>query len=145
MRLDAFVGTWSIDRSIEDIAAGRNGTFAGHGTYRREGSILVYEEAGTISFPDYPAMAAQRSYRWRDGGDGSIVVDFADGRFFHRFYADETRPNAAHHCPPDRYQVSYDFSRWPRWNAEWRVLGPRKNYLTVSTFRPAGQSTTIGA
>ena len=28
-------------------------------------------------------------------------------------------------------------ARWPRWRAEWRVTGPRKDYGMVSRFRPA--------
>ena len=52
---------------------------------------------------------------------------------------DEPRPGAVHDCGADRYRVRYDFRRWPRWRAEWRVTGPAKNYGTVSEYRPAGQ------
>jgi hypothetical protein len=82
-------------------------------------------------------MRASRGYSWRDGGAGTIEVWFEDGRFFHRFCADEPEPAAAHDCPPDRYRVRYDFGRWPRWQAEWRVSGPRKDYGIVSRFGPA--------
>ena len=66
-------------------------------------------------------MTATRDYLWRDGGAGTIEVRFGDGRFFHRFLADEPEPAAEHDCPPDRYRVRYDFSRWPRWT---RRLAP---------------------
>ena len=46
-------------------------------------------------------------------------------------------PPPAHDCPPDSYRVRYDFRAWPRWQAEWRVTGPRKDYGIVSRFRPA--------
>jgi hypothetical protein len=64
-------------------------------------------------------------------------VLFADGRFFHRFDAEDPAPAAAHDCPPDLYRVRYDFRPWPRWQAEWRVTGPRKDYAMVSRYRPA--------
>jgi hypothetical protein len=33
--------------------------------------------------------------------------------------------------------VRYDFRDWPRWQAEWRVTGPRKDYGIVTRFRLA--------
>ena len=145
MRFEAFIGPWSIDRVIEDIRAARTGTFRGTAEFRHDDGALAYVETGEITLAGSPPMTASRAYRWSDGGDGSIAVHFEDGRFFHRFYADEARPTAAHDCPPDRYRVGYDFSRWPRWIAEWRVEGPRKNYVTRTTFRPAGQGGGFGA
>ena len=73
-------------------------------------------------------MRASRRYLWRDGGSGTIDVHFADGRFFHRFDAEDPAPASSHDCPPDLYRVRYDFRAWPRWQAEWRVTGPRKDY-----------------
>ncbi|CAN5682677.1 hypothetical protein BH23PSE1_BH23PSE1_03090 [soil metagenome] len=83
------------------------------------------------------ALTATRDYLFRDGGAGTIEVRFADGRLFHRFDPGEDIPRALHDCPPDRYCVRYDFSRWPRWRAEWRVEGPAKDYRIVSDYRAA--------
>jgi hypothetical protein len=135
MRLEAFAGTWAIDREIEDLRAGRSGRFAGRAEFRPVPEGLAYREQGTLELGG-AAMAASRAYLWRDGGAGTIEVCFDDGRLFHRFCADEPEPAAEHACPPDHYRVRYDFARWPRWRAEWRVYGPRKDYCTVTRFRP---------
>ena len=84
-----------------------------------------------------PVKLPVRRYRWRDGGAGTIDVLFDDGRFFHRFDAEDPAPGASHACAPDLYRVRYDFRRWPRWQAEWWVSGPRKDYRMVSAYSPA--------
>ena len=61
-------------------------------------------------------MRAERRYLWRDGGAGTIEVFFDDGRFFHRFDAEDHVPGATHACDPDAYRVRYDFRAWPRWH-----------------------------
>jgi hypothetical protein len=139
MRLAAFAGLWQIERDIDDRRAGRGGRFAGEGAFTPDADGLAYAEAGTLTLIGAPPMTATRRYRWREAGAGFIEVRFEDGRLFHRFDAEEAAPAAEHDCPPDRYRVRYDFSRWPQWQAEWRVSGPRKDYLALSRYRRAGQ------
>jgi uncharacterized protein DUF6314 len=139
MRLQAFAGLWAIDRAIEDLRSGRCGRLTGRAEFRAVPEGLAYREEGMLVLGQGAPMAATREYLWRDGGAGTIEVRFEDGRLFHRFCADEPEPAAEHDCPPDRYHVRYDFARWPRWQAEWRVNGPRKDYRTVTRFaRPRG-------
>jgi Family of unknown function (DUF6314) len=137
MRLQAFAGLWDLEREVEDVRAGRTGRFSGTARFALAAGGLAYREEGTLSFQGSPPLEASRSYLWRDGGAGTLEVLFEDGRFFHRFCADEPEPAAEHDCPPDRYRVRYDFGRWPRWQAAWRVEGPRKDYGMVSRYRPA--------
>ena len=137
MRLQAFAGTWEVERNIEDVRAGRTGHFAGRARFTPAAAGLAYNEVGTLTLEGAAPMQASRRYCWRDGGAGTIEVWFEDGRFFHRFCADEPEPAAAHDCPPDHYRVRYDFARWPRWQAEWHVRGPRKDYGILSRFSPA--------
>lgn len=145
MRLAAFAGSWTIERTIEDACAGRAGRFTGEARFTSAAIGLAYRERGTLRLGDAQPLKAIRSYLWREGGAGTIAVLFEDGRLFHRFAADETRPEAVHDCPPDRYRVRYDFARWPRWQSEWRVQGTRKDYVLVSTFCPAGQGQADAA
>ncbi len=137
MRLAAFEGDWLLERDIEDIRAGHPGRFTGTARFTSAAEGLVYDEEGLLSLGGAPGVAASRRYLWREAGANSIEVQFGDGRFFHRFYADEDRPSAVHACPPDQYRVRYDFSAWPRWKADWRVTGPRKDYAMTSRYRTA--------
>jgi Family of unknown function (DUF6314) len=137
MELRSFAGLWRIERRIEDVRAGRTGAFAGEARFEPAAGGLAYREEGALSFPGAAPMRAERRYLWRDGGAGTIDVFFADGRFFHRFDAEDAAPAASHDCPPDLYRVRYDFRGWPRWQAEWRVTGPRKDYGMVSSYTPA--------
>ncbi len=136
MQLRAFAGRWRIGRTIEDVRAGRSGRLAGTARFAPVPEGLAYREEGTLAFPGSAPMRASRGYLWRDGGAGTIDVHFADGRFFHRFDAEDAAPASSHHCPPDLYRVRYDFRAWPRWQAEWRVTGPRKDYAMVTTYTP---------
>ena len=137
MELRAFVGQWRIGRDIEDVAAGRTGCFEGEATFEPVAGGLDYRETGRLTLQGAVPMTASRRYLWRDAGSGTIEVLFEDGRFFHRIDAEEPAPGAVHRCDPDLYRVRYDFRGWPRWQAEWRVTGPRKDYAMISRYAPA--------
>ncbi|MGL4281653.1 MAG: DUF6314 family protein [Albidovulum sp.] len=130
-----FAGRWSVGRRIEDRLARAEGCFDGVAEFApgAQGG-LTYRETGELRLGDGPAFTAERSYLWREGG-GRIIVDFADGRPFHTF--DPAEPAAHHLCVADDYTVRYDFSRWPEWQAEWTVRGPRKDYTMRSLYRRA--------
>jgi Family of unknown function (DUF6314) len=136
MRVQSFAGTWRLERSIEDVRAGRTGRLVGEARFHPTDGGLAYHETGTLALEGAAPMRAERRYLWRDGGAGTIEVRFADGRFFHRFDAEDVRPAATHDCAADTYRVRYDFRAWPRWQAAWRVTGPAKDYAMVSTYTP---------
>ena len=96
-----------------------------------EAGGLRYHERGDLILPGGQRMAGERRYLWRAQGT-QIAVDFDDGRPFHVF--DPADPRAHHACPPDSYDVRYAFGDWPRWQAMWRVQGPRKDYVMESLF-----------
>lgn len=130
-QLNDFIGKWRLDRVIEDRLASQRGRFEGHARFTLLGQALKYREEGQLRLGSGPAMAAFRDYVWRDEG-GRIAVDYGDGRVFHSF--DPAEPVARHICTPDDYRVRYDFSRWPDWQAEWTVSGPRKDYTMISRY-----------
>jgi hypothetical protein len=80
-----------------------------------------------------PEFEARRAYLWSFEGTG-VVVRFDDETPFHSFTAIGQSDGTVHHCGADTYRVRYDFSHWPRWQATWRVTGPRKDYLSVSDY-----------
>ena len=79
-------------------------------------------------------MEASRRFIWEEAA-GGIAVRFEDGAAFHVIDQSRSMPDANHHCDPDMYHVSYDFSRWPDWRAVWRVVGPKKDYRMSSEYR----------
>lgn len=141
MELADFEGRWALTRRIDDAracAAGReSGRFEGEARFTAAAGGLAYVEEGTLTLGSSPPMAATRRYFWRaQGMTGRVIeVDFADGRFFHAFAMDQERPMAEHACDPDHYAVTYDFTGWPAWRAEWQVVGPRKDYRMISDYR----------
>ena len=133
--LEQFTGFWVLSRRIEDMRGGLDGQLEGRTVFTRdEGGGLIYEEQGELRYGEMDGIEATRRYLWRQS-NGGIGVFFADGSEFHTILGDRLMPDATHHCPPDLYHVSYDFTRWPDWSSVWKVVGPRKNYRMVSVYR----------
>lgn len=131
MRLADFAGLWRLEREIDDRLTGAPGRFTGRAEFRPVDGGLAYREEGELTLGVAPGVLAVRTYLWREEG-GLIRVDHGDGRPFHSF--DPAAPEARHWCAPDDYRVRYDFSRWPDWQAEWEVRGPRKDYRMRSRY-----------
>lgn len=152
--LSEFLGEWHLQREITDFSGGPAGRMRGEAVFDLAGSLgagssadlageaglgnVVLRESGQLRLGTGAAMAAQRSYIWRQAGD-QIAVLFADGRDFHTFDPRLESPEAHHNCPPDLYDVRYEFAGWPgAWRAIWRVRGPRKDYESRTEFTRAG-------
>ncbi|MEM9708709.1 MAG: DUF6314 family protein [Pseudomonadota bacterium] len=132
--MTAFEGRWSVAREILQ-ASGQRGHFEGEATLGPIGpGRLAYREEGTLRLDGGTPFFATRSYIWRDA-KGAVEVSFDDGRPFHSFPLACPTHETVHLCPPDRYQVAYDFSQWPVWETEWQVEGPRKAYRMRTVFR----------
>lgn len=134
-QLDDFTGRWRIARRIEDAWAGTTGLFEGVARFTPDGAGLLYSEVGELRLPQEAPMAAQRKLLWRKDGEG-IAVLFEDGRAFHRIATNARVVQDWHDCDPDAYDVTYNFTRWPEWRMIWKVCGPRKDYVSISDFRP---------
>ena len=137
LQLADFTGLWTISRQIDDrrAASGQGAArLAGTCDFTLDSEGFMQEERGLLYMPgvDTPFEAARR-YLWRAEG-ALITVFFDDGRYFHSFDPCQTHPEAYHDCTPDRYEVRYDFSKWPIWRARWRVIGPRKDYVSVTEY-----------
>ncbi len=125
-----FEGIWTLEKEIED-RLGAPASFRGTAEVRRDASAWRYEERGDMQLGSGETLAAERVYLWAEAADG-IAVAFADGRPFHVMpFAGGA---ATHDCPPDLYQVRYDFSPWPDWTAIWVVRGPRKDYRMSARY-----------
>ena len=134
MRFQDFEGVWRITRRIDDALTGQSGLFTGQAVFEPNDEAFTYRETGTLQLGAGQPMHAERRYLWRKSGQG-VEVFFDDGRPFHFIDLTQPNPTANHDCPPDWYEVEYDFADWPRWRAIWRVRGPRKDYRMTSEYR----------
>lgn len=130
--LSALEGHWRLQRKITQ-ADGRTGRFEGDTVFRRTGPRLIQEEAGTLSMEGAPPLKATRRYIWTTSGE-LLKIAFEDGRPFHAVPAGVTEYDTVYLCPPDRYEVAYDFADMRAWTSRWRVEGPRKDYVMESRF-----------
>ena len=131
----AFEGRWHLSRVIRH-GDGREDRFEGEAVFTRSGPRLVLDEKGQLRVGPQVLEAEQR-YIWQ-ASDGRIDVHFSDLRPFHSIPLKDPTPRTVHLCDPDRYEVAYDFTAWPRWSATWTVEGPRKDYVMVSNYHRMG-------
>ena len=99
------------------------------------GQQLIQDETGRLALGGQ-SFAASRRYIWQEAGD-VLEVLFDDLRPFHSIPAGAGRHEATHLCGPDRYDVAYDFTQWPRWRSVWQVQGPKKDYKMTSDYTRA--------
>lgn len=136
--LGDFSGHWILARDITDHRAGLDMSLEGQAVFSPVSLGLRCDESGIMQargqVPGQAPMQTSRRTFWCSEGP-EIVVTFDDGRAFHRFTPNTPEPKATHDCPPDTYEVLYDFSNWPQWSAIWQVCGPRKDYRMVSRYR----------
>lgn len=130
-----FLGDWLIDRGIEDALSGSSAGFTGRAVIAEGATGWTYEERGTLVMAGGLPMQAERRYLWKPDAEG-VDIFFDDGRFFHRLEL-AAQPRAAHWCDPDQYDVRYNLTCWPAWEACWQVRGPRKDYVMTSRYSPA--------
>ncbi|MGC9417532.1 MAG: DUF6314 family protein [Rhodovulum sp.] len=141
--LEHFRGHWGLSRVIEDARTGGTARLEGRAVFAPEGEGLRYTEEGVLRIEGHAPLTATRAYLWRPA-TGGIELFFEDGRFFHAI-GPGVHPQALHDCPPDRYEVAYDFAAWPRWSSRWRVTGPRKDYVMTSRYAPGGTCEDPGS
>ncbi len=132
-RLADFAGGWLLERQIEDRRAGESGVFEGHATLTETPDGWVWSEHGQLGMAGREPVTATRRYLWAEPKPGQIEISFEDGRPFHKLGV-----TARHDCAPDTYDVTYDFTDWPVWQAVWRVTGPRKDYRMTTLHRRPG-------
>jgi hypothetical protein len=139
--LGFLVGTWTVDRSVEDHRSGISGCFQGTavlaGIPAEDGAEGVarasYHESGELRFGAHTGPASRRLEYVRLGG--AVMLYFADGRP----YTDlDLRPGAwrgEHQCVADHYDVRTVVRSQDELHEVWRVRGPDKDYDAATTLR----------
>lgn len=130
--LTDFIGTFDVSRVIDDALAGGQSRFEGEAVIKADGDGAIYTETGALIMGEQ-RFEAERSYLWRPNS-ARIDVLFADGRAFHDFDPQTGGQASAHLCGSDMYRGGYDFSEWTCWAVTWDVLGPRKDYRSVTWY-----------
>jgi len=143
--LDFLLGTWAVDRSIEDHRSGALGSFRGTAVLAAEPEVgrpgdrrARYDEAGELSFGTH-AGPASRHLRYAAGPDAAVVrVSFADGRPFVDLDLSGGSWRAVHQCGADRYELTTIVRSRHIVEEHWRVRGPGKSYDAVTTLTRQG-------
>jgi hypothetical protein len=138
--LDFLLGTWSVERWIDDAQSGDAGTFHGTATFAKEGedeSRVRFDETGVVRFGDYSGRASRRLFFSALPGP-LIGVSFADGHHFIDLDLREGASQDHHQCASDGYDVTTTVIDDDHIEEQWRVRGPSKNYvaLTLMTRLP---------
>ncbi|MGI9389331.1 MAG: DUF6314 family protein [Boseongicola sp.] len=126
-------GAWLLSRIIlhED---GARDELEGEAKFHRSGPRLIHDEEGWLTSERAAApMKAKRRYVWSVNGN-RIDIAFEDMRPFHSIPIGAATPGTTYLCPPDRYEVQYDFQKFPEWSSTWIVEGPRKSYRMTSHY-----------
>ena len=120
-------GLWNVRRQIVH-ADGAVNAFVGTTRFHRVGHRLIQDEEGQLLMSEGTSpIKATRRYIWTQER-GRLECAFEDMRPFHTVPLGTLCPETTYLCPPDRYQVSYDFRPMDGWISIWRVEGPRKDY-----------------
>lgn len=134
------IGTWSLERTLDDRRTGRLGSFTGTAVVapvdRDGGSALEqarYEETGTLRLGTYEGPARRELVLARAGG--GVQVLFSDGRPFFHLELRAGRCRAEHPCRADLYEIGFELGGPDLIRERWRVRGPSKAYEALTTWR----------
>ena len=133
-----FAGAWRLEREIEDRLGGQ--VLRGEGVARFDGigPELRYHEELVLTLPGAAAPVAGRNGAICGGSErGAWRCSLTTGFRFDAFVPEGHGAGTDHPCGADLYRVAYDFSRFPGWQAVWTVTGPRKDYTSRTSYRPA--------
>lgn len=139
--LSFLLGTWSLERSLEDHRWARTGSFSGNAVMtatRADGASGLVErahycETGELRFGTHIGPSS-RQLEYRRLGRGAAMVHFAGGRPFIQL---DLRPGTCrriHRCGEDRYEITTHVRSESLVQELWRVRGPAKDYAATATL-----------
>ena len=137
--LDFLIGTWTVERSIDDHRSGISGHFEGTavlaGLPQDAASVAraPYQETGELRYGDH-AGPARRSLDYVRRG-GAVMLYFTNGRPYVGLDLRSGSWRAEHPCVADLYEVTTIVRTPDELQELWRVRGPDKNYDATTTLR----------
>ena len=132
------LGSWRVRRALVDQRSGETSSFEGVATFSLNpaptGDAVRFEEIGEMAVGPYRGEASRRlDYRAKD--ERTLLVAFCDGRHFIDLDLARGHSSDVHRCGADRYEIT-TIARSPELLEErWRVRGPRKDYVALTTFQ----------
>jgi Family of unknown function (DUF6314) len=135
--LDFLLGTWSVERWIDDALSGDVGTFHGTATFVKESADdarVRFDEEGVVRFGEYSGRARRRLFFSEQPGS-LIDVSFADGHHFIELDLREGSSKDHHQCVSDAYDITTMVIDNDHIEEQWRVQGPAKNYVAVTLMK----------
>jgi hypothetical protein len=94
---------------------------------------LLYREFGVIQLATYTGKATQ-TYAYMFPSNAAAEVYFSDGRFFYTLDLTTDHCKIRHVCGEDIYDGVFDALSETTYQQIWRVIGPRKDYTSHTTF-----------
>lgn len=139
--LDFLLGTWRVERLIEDHRSNLRGSFEGTAAVALDqlnrdsssGVRALYSELGELSWCGYTGLAT-RVLEYVDSGNVELALNFADGRSFADLDLRTGSWTSPHLCGSDRYELETLVHSNQSMEERWRVTGPVKDYDAVTTF-----------
>lgn len=130
-------GRWTFSRVIDDRLSGEQSTVTGHAELVAEDDETVrWHETGTLVTGDRELPVFRTL--WIVMRDGTWIVTFEDGRYFHPWTPGE---QVEHPCGKDLYIGRVDVepdtppsARPLRWTVRWNVTGPSKDYTMTTVL-----------
>ncbi len=144
--LGLLLGTWTLQRSIEDHRLGIRGWFEGRamlvdGTPSENSDLGVrarYDEVGEIHFAAHTGRAS-RSLEYARLDNTAVMLYFADGRPFVDLDLRSGAWRSSHHCGDDHYAIATVVRSHNVVQEHWRASGPTMSYDAVTTLTRRGE------
>lgn len=140
--LTYLIGSWQIDRTIDDRRAGVTGSFrgmalvaGGPGAGRpAAGDQARYTETGTLRYGTHTGPA-QRSLDVTRLAGGAVLLSFLDGRPYIELDLSTGVCERRHPCGEDTYDSVMVVRSPDELEERWLVRGPAKDYTAVTVLR----------
>ena len=135
------IGSWRVERLIEDHRSGLRGTFDGTATFIEFGHgddssferRARFDEAGELCFGAYRGPS-RRSLEYVQKEGAAAQIYFTDGRPFIELNLSSGTWQSTHLCGLDRYEINFSVKSDDLLEERWRVKGSNKDYEASATL-----------
>lgn len=143
--LGFLLGTWELERLIDDHRERSRGSFAGSADLvpmaKSDGARLSdrarYDERGQMRFLGHLGPAF-RSLEYAQLDESRVMLYFTDGRPFVDLDLRSGAWRSEHPCAEDHYEITTVVRSKNVVQEYWRVRGPETDYDAVTTLRRVG-------